>query len=122
LTGKIKLWVITDSRYGELTTIHKEFPLLDNGLENPQFDLLLKCTEEKFQRMTMTPTREAFWRKKKEWYDVMKAKEAKARPKLLKALGYDMSELEVMELLGVDAAPGGMSPTAGEISVGDIIE
>jgi hypothetical protein len=30
--------------------------------------------------------------------------------------------LEVMELLGVDAAPGGMSPTAGEISVGDIIE
>lgn len=124
LSGKLKLWVVSDSRYSELSQIHKEFPLLDGGLPNPQFDMTIKCTEEQYQRMTFTPCREAFWKKKEDWYNAIKLKEAKARPRLIKAMGSDLTELEVMDLLEIDTSPA-HSPSAagsGEIDVGDILD
>lgn len=123
LSGKVKLWVVSDSRYSELSQIHKEFPLLDGGLAAPQFDMMIKCTEEQYQRMTFTPCNSAFWKKKEEWYNAIKAKEAKARPRLVKAMGNDLTELEILELLEVDAGNPMSSPSAGagDIDLGDVL-
>lgn len=121
-TGKIKLWIVSESRYAELSQIHKEFPLLDAGFGESQVDLTMKCTEEQYQRMTFTPCREAFWKKKKEWYDALKLKEEKARSRLVKAMGNDLSELEILDLLEVDAGRGSHSPSMGDIDVGDVLE
>lgn len=125
LTGKVKLWVVSESRYSELSQIHKEFPLLDGGFGTPQFDLMIKCTEEQYQKMTFTPCREAFWKKKKEWYDALKAKESKARLKLIKAMGTDLSSLEIMELLEIDSGnpmTGAGPAGAGEFDLGDVLD
>lgn len=120
LSGKVKLWVVSDSRYSELSQIHKEFPLLDAGFAEPQFDMTLKCTEEQYQRMTFTPCREAFWKKKQEWFDAIKQKANKAIPRLGKAMGNDLTELEILDLLEIDSH--GTSPTSGnEIDVDDVL-
>lgn len=127
LSGKVKLWVVSDSRYSELSQIHKEFPLLDAGLGQPQFDMLIKCTEEQYQRMTFTPCNSAFWKKKPDWYAAIKQKEEKAKPRLVKAMGNDLTEVEIMELLEVDvgnpmggANAGGAA--GGEIDLGDVLD
>lgn len=121
LSGKVKLWVLSETRYAELSQIHREWPLLDAGFDKPQYDLTVKCTEEQYQKMTFTPCKETQYKKKKEWYDFMKQKELKSRDRLTKALGYPLTELEIMELLEVDK--GGAAPTgpAAEIDVGDVL-
>lgn len=119
LSGKVKLWVVSETRYSELATIHKEFPLMNAGFTEPQVDLMVKCTEEQFQRMSFTPCNKAFWKQKQSWFDAMIAKEAKARARLAKVMGADLSELEIMELLEVD---GGNPVTGGAGSTGDSLE
>lgn len=126
LTGKVKLWVVSETRYLELSAIHKEFPLLAGAFGDAQVDLMATCTEEKFQRMTFTPCNKAFWKTKEAWYDAMMSKEAKARAKLAKVMGLEMSENEILEFLEVDAPnpfTGGAGDTAGgvELDLGDIL-
>lgn len=123
LSGKVKLWVVSETRYSELSTIHKEFPLLNGGFQAPQVDLMVKCTEENFQRMTFTPCQKAFWKTKESWFDAMVAKEAKARAKLGKVMGADLSENEILELLEVDVANPITSGGGGvEIDIDDVLE
>lgn len=119
LSGKIKLWVISESRYAELSQIHREFPLLDSGYGEAQMDLLMKCTEEQWQRLTFTPCRDAFFKKKKEWYDALKLKEAKAKAKLGKAMGNELTELELMELLEVAPTHSPSKGQGGDVNIGD---
>lgn len=123
LSGRIKLWVISESRYAELSTIHKEYPLIGTDFASPLVDLAVKCTEENFQRMTFTPCKEAFWKRKKEWYDKVMELEDKARQKLTKALGQELSELEFLQVLGIDTGPAGAPPTGASstIEVSDIL-
>jgi len=122
LSGKVKLWVITDSRYSELSTIHKEFPLLDGGYGSPQVDLLAKCTEEQFQRMNFTPCKEAHWKRKQEWYDVISSKVAKAKPRLVKAMGNELTELEILDLLQIDSEINpSLGAGAGDIDLDDVL-
>lgn len=119
--GKVKLWVISDTRYAELSQVHKEFPLLASPFEDPQVDLLIKCTEDKFQKMTFTPTKISQYRKKKEWYDAVLAMELKARPRLAKAMGQELTELDVMDLLKIDAPMRSPSMSAADLDVGDVL-
>lgn len=123
LSGRIKLWVISESRYAELSTIHKEYPLIGTEFASPMVDLTVKCTEENFQRMTFTPCKEAFWKRKQEWYTKVMELEDKARSKLNKALGQELTELEFLQILGVDAGLAGAAPTgaASTIEVSDIL-
>lgn len=120
LAGKLKLWVISESRYAELSQIHKEFPILDAGMAEPQFDMLIKCTEENYQKMTFTPCKSASWKKKTEWYDAMKAKEAKARARLGKAMGLELSSMEIMELLEVDSG-NPMKADSSDLDLDDVL-
>lgn len=123
LQGKSRLWVISETRYEELSNIHRKWPLLDAGFGQKQHDLVVKCTEEAYQRMTFTPCPDAHWKKKQSWYDAVKGKEAKAREKLKLALGRQLNELEVMELLGASVpAQTGSTQNASDIDLSDVLE
>lgn len=122
--GKVRLWVISETRYEELTNLHRRWPLLDGGFGTKQHDILVNCTEEGYQKMTFTPTPEAHWKTKQNWYDALKAKEIKAREKLKLALGRSLTELEVMELLGTSESKSqtGSTNNAGDIDLSDVID
>jgi hypothetical protein len=121
-SGKFKTWVISDTRYGELSAIHRKWPLLDAGLEAPQHDLIVKCTEERFQRMQFSPDLAAHWKRKPEWYKAVKAKEPKVVEKVQLALGRTLSKEEIMTLLGVTLpSQTGSTDNAGDIDLSDVI-
>lgn len=132
LQGKIKMWLITESRYEELTQIHKSWPLMDydpkstaGGFGVKQHDLMIKCTEENYQKMQFTPCPSAHWKVRQDWYDVLKGRDRMLKDRLKLALGKQLTELEVMELLGV-VLPGANanSPGSGaaDIDLSSIIE
>lgn len=123
LTGKVKLWIWSESRYSELSQVHRQFPLLAVDFASPQMDLMCKCTEEGFQKMVFTPCRDAFWKKKKEWYDFLMKKEGKAKPRLQKAMGVTLTLEEVKALLEIDA-PVSANPSAGDVAldINDILD
>jgi len=124
LSGKIKTWRISETRYEELSTMHKSWPLLDAGFAEKQFDLMIKCTEEQWQRMQFTPAPQAHWKSKQAWYDFVKKKEALAKDKVAAALGTEMKDEEIMELLGASGpAPTGSSGmSAGDVDLSDIVD
>lgn len=123
LQGKPRLWIISETRYEELSNIHRKWPLLDAGFISPQHDLIVKCTEENYQRMTFTPCPKAHWKQKQTWYDAVKGKEAKAREKLKTALGRNLTELEVMELIGASTPQQpGSTANAGDIDLSDVLD
>lgn len=123
LQGKCRLWLISETRYEELSNLHKKWPLMDGGFDKPQHDIVVSCSEENYQRMTFTPNPDAHWKKKQGWYEALKAKEIKAREKLKLALGRALSEQEVMELLGASVPVStGSTANAGDIDLSDILE
>lgn len=117
LRGKLKIWVISESRYQELGQLDKQWKLLDEGFDKPQYDFTAKCTEEQYQRMTFTPCPNAFWKRKQQWYDYVKTEEKKAKERLRWALGKQLKDPEIMALLGNRS---GASPTTAGDAVGDI--
>lgn len=118
LRGRLKIWALSETRYEELTALHKKWPLLDSGFGEKQVDISIHCSEEKFQKMTMTPCPEAFWKKQQAWYDALKSKSGKAEESAKKALGRELTNPEIMDLLG---APSNIdNPTAGKDSDGDL--
>jgi len=123
--GKIKVWSISESRYEELSGLHRTWPLLDSaeGFAGKQVDLQIRCTEEKFQRMTFTPCPDAQWKKKEAWYNALKEKEAKARDKLKLTLGKQLTDHEILDLLGT-ALPSqtGGTQNAGEVDLSDVLD
>lgn len=121
--GKVMLWSISESRYEELSAISKSWPLMDNGFNEPQSDLMVKCTEEQFQRMSFTPTPTAHWKSKQSWYDALKAKEAKSHERLRMTLGRQLTDLQIMELLGtsVPSQTGG-TDRAGDVDLSDVLD
>lgn len=123
LSGKIKTWKISETRYEELSALHKNWPLLDSGFGNPQSDLQIKCTEEQFQRMNFTPMPSAHWKQKEAWYKALKEKERKAQDKLQLALGRKMEDADIMALLGgtVGVATGSVE-NAGDIDLSDVLD
>jgi len=122
LQGKLKVWVISESRYEELSTLNKQWPLLDGGWGVSQVDLSIKCTEEAFQRMTFTPMPTAHWKTKQAWYEALKAKMAKTKVSLAQSLGRVMKDEEIMALLGVGGQAPGKTDNAGEIDLSDIVD
>lgn len=121
--GKMKTWRISEARYEELSSLARQWPLLDQGFAAPQNDLIIRCTEEQFQRMQFTPAPKAHWKTKQSWYDALKAKEAAAKPKLQQTLGRNMEDQEIMTLLGasVPSQTGGTDKVA-DIDLGDVLE
>lgn len=123
LKGKVKVWRISETRYEELSALHKSWPLLDGGFDAKQVDLSIKCTEEQYQRMNFTPCPDAHWKKKQAWYDALKDKESKAMEKAKQALGRQMTDAEIMELLdGALPSQTGSTDNAGDIDLSDIVD
>jgi len=121
--GRVKTWAISEARYEELSNLHRSWPLLDSGFAEPQHDMQLACTEEQYQRMNFTPCPEAHWKKKESWYKALKEKEVQAQPKVKMTLGRQMSDTEIMEMLGT-AMPSqtGSTENAGDIDLSDITD
>jgi hypothetical protein len=123
LRGKVKIWALSESRYTELGALSSKWPILDAGFDGPQHDLMIKCTEEKFQRMTFTPCPNALWKKKQSWYEALKAQEMKAKERLRMALGRELKDSEILDLIGGNrSSPTRSSDTAGEIDLSDIVD
>jgi len=122
LSGKVLLWVFSEKRYAELTAVHREFPLLNSSWEDPQIDLLVKCTEENYQKLSYIPCRDAFYKTKQTWYESLCKKLDKAVKRLPKTLGVVMSDDELREFLGV--APSKQSPALAEdeFSIDEIMD
>lgn len=121
--GKIRTWRISEARYEELSALSKSWPLLDGGFEAKQVDLIVRCTEEQYQRMQFTPAPTAHWKTKQSWYDALKSKESKALDKAKQALGKTLTDMEIMTLLGasVPSQTGGTSH-ASDIDLSDVLE
>lgn len=117
LSGKVMVWNLTESRYSELTGINSSWPLMDAGFDQKQHDLIAKCTEEKFQRMTFTPAPEAHWKTKKTWYDTIKTRSNTASADLRKHFGRVVTDEQWNEIIGL--APKG-TPTGGTANAGDV--
>lgn len=123
-SGKVLIWVISEARYSELDAINKEWPLLDGGQAAPQHDLILKCSEEQYQRMTFTPQKTAHWKTREAWYKALKDKSVLASTAMVKAMGRTLTEEEVNSLLGVAVSgrPTGSTENAGDIDLGDVLD
>jgi len=121
--GKIKIWRMSETRYEELSNMHKQFPLLDSGFTEPQSDLMIQCSEEQYQRMTFSPTPKAHWKLKENWFKKLKERERAAQPKLGLAMGRKMDSEEIKTLLGV-STPGvtGSTDNAGDLDLSDIMD
>lgn len=124
LAGKVKLYRISESRYSSLSAIANEWPLMDTGEAEAQVDLLFKCTDDKFQRMEISVTREAHFKKKDVWYKALQGKLRLAESKIDFVLGEKLTDTQIFELLGVASVQqqqAGAS-TAASIDVGGIID
>lgn len=119
--GKILLWAISENRYEELSNVHRNWPLLDGGETAKQHDLLVTCTETNFQRMNFTPLPEAHWKRKAEWYKILKAKAERASEKLRLVLGRKLNQSEIDELFGLKKSAPTAAP-AGEVNLDDILD
>jgi len=125
--GTLKIWVLTESKYQELSGVHKQWPLLDSGFDKPQHDLLIACTEEQYQRMTITPCPKAHWKSREAWYKALLLRVDKSKDRLALSVGKKLPESEVLEILGlaVQTAAGtpGQPPTQGpgDIDLSDIL-
>lgn len=124
-SGKVKIWRWSESKYDEYSALGKKWPIMDGGPEAPQHDLLIKCVEEKYQRMTTTVETSAHWKKKPGWYKALKEKALQAQKRLSSSIGIAMEDEEIRELLGLSG--GGSNPTggadsAGAVDLSDVVE
>jgi len=121
--GRPKLWIISEARYEEMSNIHRQWPLMDTGFAETQHDMLIRCTEENWQRMNFTPCPEAHWKKKEAWHKALKGKENLAQQALKKALGRNLSPEEIVALLGASTAGiTGSTGNAGDVDLGDVVD
>ena len=121
--GRVKTWAISESRYDELSGLHRSWPLLDGGFDKAQHDIQILCTEEQFQRMNFTPLPEAHWKKKEAWYNALKEKEKLAQAKVKMTLGRQLSDTEIMEMMqtALPSQTGG-TENAGDVDLSDIVD
>lgn len=120
--GVLKIWLLTESRYQELSGIHKQWPLLDGGFDRPQHDLLITCTEEQYQRMTIKPTATAHWKSKDTWYNAITQRVEKAKDHLGRSLGKKLPEKDVKEILGLSVPATPPTAAPGDIDLTDILD
>lgn len=113
--GKLKVWVLPESKYQELGSLDGQWPLTDRGWGKPQHDIIVTTTENTFQKMTFVPTPDAIWKVSGEaLYKKIAEKAAQSKPQAVKALGAKLTEQEVMALLG-KAPVGAAGPAFGEL-------
>lgn len=121
-SGSLKLWTFSENRFAGLRDIAREWPLLDRGADAEQVDLLVKCTDDKWQRLEINPCREAHWKKKAEWYQAIHDRLGRATEKLQALIGKTREESEVREILGIATPLAQTSGGAGEVDLSDVLD
>jgi hypothetical protein len=106
-------WVFKEKMYSSLRSVNKEFPLADH-------DLKLKCTNEQFQNIEVTPCKDSIWRKNEKLRDKILAEASVHFDQIKKNLASDLTLTEVKELFG--AAASGTDDAAADANLGDIAE
>lgn len=119
-TGKQKLlsyelvpWIFSETMYDRLNEIDSEFPLETH-------DLKLKCTNEDFQNMDVTPCKTSIWRNNEKLKAQILEKFESIMDEGKKNLGSNLNIEEIKELLGVESP--GSEDAAVDVSVGDVLD
>lgn len=122
--GKMKYWRWSEAKYGEYSDLNKKWPIMDTGrFDSPQHDLLIKCTEERYQRMTTTVDPVAHWKRNQRWYQALIEKRQKADAKIMSVLGFDKTEAELLEILGASGTnPTQTDDSAGAVDLSDVLD
>lgn len=121
--GRVKIWSISENRYAELSELHKKWILMSEEFADQQVDLQIKCTEERYQRMQFLPLPSAHWKKKESWFKALREKERRAQEKVKLALGRQLTNAEIMELLGVvPSTTTGSTDFADDVDLSDVLE
>jgi len=121
--GQLQMWILSETKYKELSTLHKQWPLLDDGFGARQHDLLINCTEEQYQKMSFVPANTAHWKSKESWHKTIVQRAMNAKSRISDALGRKCSEQEVKELLGIaPQLPAAAMPAATDIDLAGIAD
>lgn len=93
----LKLWVYTENKYLALKTKNDEFPLVVH-------DLLLNTSEETYQKMDVTPCKDALWRLKPDLEDQIYEESLTLDKAAEQALGRERSLDEIKEAFGISTS------------------
>jgi hypothetical protein len=121
LRGKTKFWVFSEKRYEQLKPTARQHPLLDNGPDEAQVDLLLFCDEEQYQKITPTVVPGAHYKSKPEFYKAVTGKRDRLKEKLQLFLAPPRSEREVAEILGVHSGAAPSQADDDEVDLSDVM-
>lgn len=119
-SGKQKLvnwevmpWVFGETTYNKIKEIDSEFPI-------EQHDLKLKCTNEGFQNIDITPTKKSIWRSNENLKEKILAEFASNMEDAKKNLGSSLNIEEIKELLGTETP--GSEDAAVDVNIGDVLD
>lgn len=114
LSYTMRLWRFSESLFVQLRDVNAEFPL-------DKHDLIVRCTDESFQKMTISAARESVIRMDKPQLQKAKAEVDEwvkgMLPKVFKSLGTKLTEQQLAERLGLAASA---RTTVQETVVADI--
>jgi hypothetical protein len=124
--GQLLAWILAETKYKELSGIHKQWPLLDAGLGQPQHDLVVTTTDDTFQKMSFVPTTVSHWKSKESWYKAITVRANNAKDKLSACLGQKLTEAELRQKLGLivpqaAGSPGLVMPTPTDVNLTDLL-
>lgn len=106
-------WIFGSQMYNKLKDLHSEFPL-------DQHDLKLKCVNEGFQNIDLTPCKTSIWRKNDKLKEQILAQFPAVMEDAKRNLGSNYNIEELKELLGVETP--GSEDAAVDVSFGDVVD
>lgn len=98
---KLLVWRFSDDKYDQLKNINAEWSLNEH-------DLLINCTDEKYQRITINVCKQSILRGdafQKEFGEQLNVQAEALRPKLIRMLGKKLTAQELTEKLGKTQTP-----------------
>lgn len=103
-------WIFTGKKFNELKLVDSEYPL-------STVDLLLKCTDEKFQAYSISPCKGVAYIAAKQ-DDIVSAKIEKEKmyDNLKKSLGNTYTRDELLEMVGKATAGGSVTTTDEQLN------
>lgn len=105
-------WIFSEGMYKILQENDKDFPLASH-------DLKLSCSDEKYQKISILPTKSSIWSSNQGLKEKVLKEAAPIFEDAVRGIGSDLSLQEIRNLLGVDDP--GISDAAANISLDDVM-
>lgn len=96
----VKVLAVGKNNYEELLTI------MDNKGPLSQFDLVVTCNDEGYQKCSFTEAGPAKWKRSKKAIAQVQERLKKDGKNLVAAIGRNMTDAQLRKALGEDSAPG----------------